>query len=61
MRISIGDDSIGYSEVWEDVLRIEGRNALASNGLFAWEEQRGLGAIMLHSGPKGDLPERFRV
>ena len=37
--ILIRDDSIGYSEVWEDMLRIEGCHALASNGLFAWEEQ----------------------
>ena len=37
--VSIGNDSIGYSEMWEDVFRVEGRDALTSNGLFTWEEQ----------------------
>ena len=37
--VSIGNDSIGDSKMWEDVLRVEGRYALTSNGLLAWEKQ----------------------
>ena len=58
--ISIGDDSIGYSEVWEDVLHIEGRNTLASNGLSAWEEQRCLGTIVIRDGENGIVSFRWR-
>ena len=51
--VSIGNDSAGYSEVWEDVFCVEGRNALTSNGLFTREKQRGLGAIVICDGENG--------
>ena len=36
--VSIRNDSIGDSKVWEDVLRVKGRHALTGNGLLAWEK-----------------------
>ena len=51
--VSIGNDSIGDSKMWEDVLRVEGHYTLTSNGLPAWEKQRGLGTIVIRDGENG--------
>jgi hypothetical protein len=39
--------------MWENMLHVKGCNSLASNDLFAWEEQQGLGTIMIYDGENG--------